>query len=145
MKNTFYCLVVLFSIISMNAQDTYYKSTPNLIVANEKTGSLDVGLNYEFRNIQAQAVYLLTEKYFMFGTYNINNSSYTYTTFIFGDTRVVENNNSGYSFGGGIQKLGRIGNYKNLELILGYESQKVKNSEHFPDSMDKDYLNQNYF
>lgn len=145
MKNSFYYLVVLFGVISMKAQDTYYKSTSNLIVANEKKGSLDLGLNYEFRNIQAQAVYLLSEKYFIFGTYNVNKSSYTYETFIFGDTREVENNNSGYSFGGGIQKLGRIGNYKNLELLFGYESQKVNNSENFPDSTDKDYLNQKYY
>ena len=145
MKNSFYCLVVLFGVISTKAQDTYYKSTSNLIVANEKKGFLDLGLNYEFRNIQAQAVYLLSEKYFIFGTYNVNNSSYTYETLIFGDTREVENNNSGYSFGGGIQQLGRIGSHKNLELLVGYEYQKVNNSENFPDSTDKDYLNQNYY
>jgi hypothetical protein len=145
MKKTLFCLFGLLSVMGIKAQDSYYKSTSNLIVANDNKATLEIGLNYEFRNVQAQAVYLLSDKYFIFGTYNINNSSYTYETFIFGDTRVVENNNSGYSFGGGIQKLGRIGNYKNLELLIGFESQKVNNSEHFPDSTDKDYLNQKYY
>lgn len=139
-------LLIFFSL-STRAQETFYKATSNLIVANEKKGTLDIGLNYELRKIQAQAIYLLSEKYFVFGTYNINKSSYTYQPFIFGDTREVENNNSGYSFGGGIQKLGRIGNYKNLELLIGFESQKVNNFEFFPtyNPEDKDHLIQNYY
>ena len=140
------CLLILFCSITVKAQETYYRAKSNLIVANEKKGAVDIGLNYEFRNIQAQVIYNFSEKYFVFGTYNINNSSYNYETFIFGDTRTVENNNSGYSFGGGIQKLGRIGNYKNLELLIGFESQKVNNFEFFPNynPEDKDHLIQNY-
>ncbi|HQF47268.1 MAG TPA: hypothetical protein PLO52_04405 [Flavobacterium alvei] len=148
MKHIILCSLVLISYsISTRAQDPFYKATSNLIVANEKKGTLDIGLNYEFQNIQTQVIYNFTDKYFAFGTYNINKSSYTYQTFIFGDTRAVENNNSGYSFGGGIQKLGRIGNYKNLELLIGFESQKVNNFEFSPNynPEDKDHLIQNYY
>ena len=128
MKHIILCSLVLLSYsISTRAQETFYKATSNLIVANEKKGSFDIGLNYEFQNIKTQVIYNFSKKYFAFGTYNINNSSYTYQIFLFNDTRAVENNNSVYSFGGGIQKLGRIGNYKNLELLIGFESQKVNN------------------
>lgn len=145
MINRIYFLMLFCSII-VKAQEPYYIATSNLIVANAKKGTIDIGLNYEFRNIQTQVIYNFTDKYFAFGTYNINKSSYTYEPFIFGDTRAVENNNSGYSFGGGIQKLGRIGNYKNLELLIGFESQKVNNFEFSPNynPEDKDHLIQNY-
>lgn len=147
MKKAIIFLMLLLYSITVKAQETFYKATSNLIVANEKKGTFDIGLNYEFRNIQTQVIYNFSEKYFAFVTYNINNSSYTYQTFLFNDTREVENNNSGYSFGGGIQKLGRIGNYKNLELLLGFESQKVNNFEFFPNynPEDKDHLIQNYY
>ncbi len=147
MKNAIIYSMLLFYSITVKSQEPFYEATSNLIVTNSEKGTFDIGLNYEFRNIQAQVIYNFSEKYFAFGTYNINKSSYTYQTFIFGDTREVENNNSGYSFGGGIQKLGRIGNYKNLELLIGFESQKVNNFEFFPNynPEDKDHLIQNYY
>ncbi len=145
MKNAIYYWIVLLNVISINAQDIYYRPISNLIFANTKKEVLNVGLNYEFRNTQVQAIYALSGKYFVYGTYNIDNSNYTYIPGILGSTRERENNNSGYSFGVGIQKLGAIGNYNNLELLIGYEYQKVNTTENFLNSTDKDYLNQKYY
>lgn len=148
MKHIILCSLTLLSYSMVTkAQEAFYKATSNLIVANEKERFLDIGLNYEFQNIQTQVIYNFTDKYFAFGTYNVNKSSYTYQTFIFGDTRAVENSNSGYSFGGGIQKLGSIGNYKNLEVLIGFENQRVDNLEFSPNynPEDKDRLIQNYY
>lgn len=132
--------------LSSNAQDIFYRSTSNIVVANTTKGSIDIGISHEFGNQQAQLIYNLTEKHFVFGTYNINNSNYTYNTF-FGDERAAENHNSGFTIGGGIQKLGRIGSYNNLELLAGFEMQHVKNLEYSPNynPEDKDHLVQDYF
>lgn len=144
MKIILTCFLFLIGLISITAQDIYYKPISNIIFANDE-GTLDVGLNYEFKNTQIQAIYSLSEKYFIFGTYNISNTSYSYSTFLWGNTRLVSTNNLGYSFGGGIKKFGRIGRYDNLELLFGYEFQKVNKVESSPRFTDRDVLNHNYY
>lgn len=144
MKIILTCFLFLIGLNSITAQDIYYKPISNIIFANDK-GTLDVGLNYEFKNTQFQAIYSLSEKYFMFGTYNLSNTSYSYSTFLWGTTRVVSTNNLGYSFGGGIKKFGRIGSYNNLELLSGYEFQKVNKLESSPEFTYRNVLNHNYY
>jgi hypothetical protein len=153
MKNAIICFVFIFLSKSLTAQNllfdyggAYYKPLSNIVVTDSEKGTFSLGVNYEFQNVQVQAVCNLTKKYFAFGTYNFDNSSLNYTP-LFGSNRTLEKQNSGFSLGVGIQELGRIGNYKNLELLAGFESQKVNNfdfsTNYHPE--EKDHLRQNYF
>lgn len=146
MKKGIICLIGIFFSIPIEAQETFYRAASNIVVADSEKETFNLGVNYEFQSVQAQMVYNLTEKYFAFGTYNFDNSNLTYTT-LFGSKRTIEKQNTGFSFGGGMQKFGRIGNYKNLELLVGFESQKVNNFEFSPNynPEDKDHLTQNYY
>ncbi|MES2545212.1 MAG: hypothetical protein V4548_10030 [Bacteroidota bacterium] len=145
MKKTLCLYILIFAVIQLKAQETFYRPTSNLAMNNTEKGNLDIGINHEFGNQQLQAIYNLSEKYFVFGTLNINRAKYTYQTFLGGE-RTAQEDNSGFSFGGGIQKFGRIGNYKYLELIGGVELQNVDRFEfspYYPD--DIDYLSEKYF
>ncbi|MFV8347144.1 hypothetical protein [Flavobacterium sp. ZB4P13] len=153
MKNTIICFVFIFLSKSLAAQDlffdygeSYYKAVSNIVVADSEKGTFNLGVNYEFQSVQAQMIYNLTKKYFAFGTYNFDNSSLNYTPLL-GSNRTLEKQNSGFSLGVGIQELGRIGNYKNLELLAGFESQKVNNFDFFTNDLpeEKDHLKQKYF
>jgi len=137
---------LFFFTIQLKAQDTFYRATSNLAMINTEKGTLDIGVSHEFGNQQLQAIYNLSDKYFVFGTFNINRAKYTYQTF-FGDSRTAQNHNSGFSFGGGIQKLGRIGNYSHLEILGGLEMQTIDNVEFSPDynPEEKDYLFEKYY
>ena len=121
-----------------------YQAISNLTNANEKAKTLDLGINYEFNNKQAQIIYNLTNKYFVFGTYNENNSTSTYKP-ILGGERKVDILNFGYSVGFGIQNIFKIRNFQSTELLLGLEFQKFQTNEYllnYPE--EKDDIKQNY-
>ncbi len=137
-------LFLLFPII-VNSQ-IGYKAISNLVNANEKANTIDIGFNYEFKNQQVQLMYNFTSNYFAFGTYNIKKSTDTYYS-LFGGERKVDNNNLGYSVGVGKQKIVNLRNFKNTELLLGIESQKFETKEYSASykSEEKDILKQNFY
>jgi len=138
----FYCFI--FNAI---AQETFYRASPNVVNADGNAGTIQVELNYQISTIQAQFIYNVTSAYFLFGAYNVDDSNNTYRTLIFRDKRTLEKNNSGFNVGAGIQNFGTIGRYENLELLLGFEQQKVNNIEFFTDSQSsrRDNLMQEYY
>ena len=121
-----------------------YQAISNLTNVNEKSKILDVGVSYEIGNKQVQMIYNLTNKYFVFGTYNENNSSYVFKPW-FGDQRKVNILNFGYSVGFGIQKIAKIRKFQSTELLFGLESQKFQTNEYSPNyPEEKDAVKQNY-
>jgi hypothetical protein len=138
-------LILILLPIIINAQFSY-RAISNIVVANERKGAIDVGVSYEFSNKKAQIIYNLTDKYFVFGSYNKNNSSDRYKT-LFGDQRITENLNSGFSLGCGMQKLGKIGNFNNTEILIGFESQTNESYDYAVNyhPEEKDYLNDRYY
>jgi hypothetical protein len=137
-------LTIIFPIL---VQGQYYKATSNLFSTNKEVNNLDIGINYEFKNTQFQGIYNINKKYSVFATYNFNQSTTEYTTFIWGDKRAVDVDNSGYSFGLLMHKNGRVGAFKNLEFLLGFENQTVFTADYFvnyhPES--KEYLSEKYY
>ena len=55
--------------------------------------------------------------------YNFN-KSISSSKSLFGDVTNYQNNNIGYSFGAGFRNFGKIGAFKTLELVGGYEYHK---------------------
>lgn len=145
MKNILYFLFCLLSFITLKGQSTYYEPISSVIFANAKKGTLDVGINHEFKNTQLQSVYALTDKYFVFGTFNVNYSNYKLEESFLSSARIVNTNNYGYSLGGGIQNLGKIGNFKNLEFLFGFEMQNVNKRDSSIKYTYEDLLLQNYY
>lgn len=145
MKNILLSLLLLCSSFVFS-QETFYKANSNLVVADTINGHFNIGLNYEFSTKKIQLIYNFSPRYFVFGSYNFDNSNETQKS-LFGDERTIEKQNSGYSFGAGLQKLGAVGIFKNLELLCGYEFQKVNNYEYYTNNikLGKDHLNQEYF
>ncbi|WP_309607594.1 hypothetical protein [Flavobacterium sp.] len=144
-------LVFLFIPFLMNGQQDIlgltshaYKATSNITNLNEKSNVLDIGVSYELRNKQTQVIYNLTNKYFLFGTYNDNNSTSTYKV-LFGDEQKIDIINFGYSIGFGIQKIAKLRKFENTELLFGCELQKFRTSQYSANYTDeKDFLEQNY-
>ncbi len=146
-------LLFLFVPFLMNGQQDIlgltsraYNPTSNITNLNEKSNVLDIGVSYEFKNKQAQIIYNFTNRHFVFGSYNENNSTSTYRT-LFGGERKTDILNSGFSIGIGIQKIAKIRGFKNTELLFGFESQKFATKDYlstYPPE-EKDILNQNYY
>jgi hypothetical protein len=136
-------LLILLLPFFANAQHAY-KAISNIVNANEISNVLDVGISYEVGNKQVQMIYNLTDKYFVFGTYNENNSTSTYKAF-FGDKRKIDILNFGYSIGFGIQKITKMRKFQSTEILFGLESQKFQTSQYSPNyPEEKDFLKQNY-
>ena len=129
----------IFGLTSYN-----YQAISNLTNVNEKANVLSLGINYEFRIKQTQIIYNITDKYFVFGSYNENNSTSSYKP-IFGGERKVDILNFGYSFGFGIQKIAKIRKFESTELLFGLESQKFQINGYYPNYPDeKNAVKQNY-
>jgi hypothetical protein len=121
-----------------------YQAISNLTNGNEKANVVDLGINYEFNNKQAQIIYNITDKYFLFGSYNENNSTSAYKS-LFGVERKVNVLNSGYSIGFGIQKIVKMRKFESTELLFGLESQKFQTSDYIVNyRLEGTDLKQNY-
>ena len=142
MKKIF--LIILLPFLA-NAQ--YYSATSNLFSTNNEANNLDLGINYEFKNTQLQALYNITEKYSVFATYNFNKTTTEYTTFLWGSKKAIDVDNSGYTVGLLYHIKGRLGRFKNLEVLVGVENQTVFTADYFinyrPES--KEYLTEQYY
>jgi hypothetical protein len=140
-KEIFILLLPLFAnaqFFSTNdffvSNNFFYRATSNIVVANPKKEVIDLGISYEFGNKQAQIIYNITDKYFVFGSYNLNNSTNVYKK-LFSDVRINENSNSGFSVGFGTQKLFNWTSFNNSEILFGFEKQEVDRIDY-----DQNYL-----
>ncbi len=143
MKNL---LSLLFVIpLLMNGQNGY-KAISNIVNTNTKADVLDIGLTYEFDNKQGQIIYNLSNRLFVFGTHNQNNATIAYRT-LFGSQRQTDILNTGYSLGTGLLNIINFRDFKNTELLLGFESQKFETKDYSIkyNPEEKKILRQNYF
>ena len=127
-KILFLALLPIFAC----SQNTY-KAISNIVNPIENASELKIGINYEFQNLQLQSIYNLTQKHFIFATYNKNNST-SQVKYLFGDIKNIDINNSGFSFGSGFQKLLNNKRFKYRTMVLGVEFQEFNNSEYSPNS-----------
>lgn len=127
-------LYFLIPLSSYTQEDVYYKPLSCVYSADERAGVINIGVSYEFTNIQTHVVYNATEKLILFGTYNFDHFKVIYTPLLFGRTTATKKNNQGYSFGGGMQL--KVGN-SNLELLAGFERQHINNNKWYTDSDSK--------
>jgi len=146
-KNIILCFLFCCYVFNVNAQENFYRASPSVINAYSNAGTTQLEINHQISITQFQIVQNVSKRYFLFGTYNFDHTNKTFRTFIFGDKRTIEKNNTGFSVGAGIQNLGSVGSYENLELLLGFEKQKVDNIEFFTDAQSprRDHLIQEYY
>lgn len=109
-------------INNCNAQEVYYNALSNIYSSNNTPNAVNVGVSFEFTNIQSQVIYNLNKSVMLFGTFNIDKFTVVYSSpFIWGLKLQTKKNNNGYSFGGGIR-------YKIFEFLVGFEKQNIEYS-----------------
>jgi len=145
-KKLFFYFLFLFLESNTVAQNVFYRATSNIVAVNDNKEAIHIEINYQINITQAQLIYNLSNTYFIFGAYNFDNTSINYSPFL-GKLTTRKKNNSGFSFGAGVQKLGNIGKFKELELLAGFEQQKVNNYEYLANSpeLGNDHLIQDYY
>ncbi|MFM7018496.1 hypothetical protein [Flavobacterium sp.] len=151
MKKVLLCIFGLLTISNTQAQgrDIVYDEISNIIVAESKPKIFTLAANYVFGTKQIQGIYTIDKHFFGFATYNYNRTTIEYTPLL-GSRITEENNNNGYSFGGGYQNFGHVGKYKNLEVLTGFETQNAAVISYFTshkDSPDRgdEYLEEKYY
>ena len=151
MKKVLLCIFGLLTISKTKAQgrDIVYNESSNIIVVEQRPKIFTLGVNYEFGNKQIQGVYTIDNHFFGFAAYNYNHTTIEYTAFL-GSRITEENNNNGYSFGGGFQNFGHVGNYKNLEVLTGFERQNIAVISYFSNNINSynrgdQYLDEKYY
>lgn len=119
-------------INNCNAQEVYYRPLSNIYSGNSTPNAVNVGVSFEFTNIQTQIIYNLNKSIILFGTYNIDKFTVTHTPLIWGSKTQTKKDNSGYSFGGGIR-------YKRFEFLVGFEKQNVEINSKYVNSSSKSW------
>ena len=108
---------------TMYGQLIYYSPSPNYVLGVTEFGSLPFEINFQTPRLEVNAGYIFSENYFAMASVNFDSFTSTYNRGLFSSPRKREKNNTGFRIAAGRQNLGNIGNYKNLEVLVGVESQ----------------------
>ncbi len=151
MKSIYIAFFLIYATKSFS-QEVRHAITSNWVVVNSKKQDFNFEVSTNLKvEPKIDVSYILSNKIALFGSYNWiywRNRRHTFLKGLFGGPGYdfVENKNSGYSLGVGFLNTFSIGKFKNTNIILGFESQKLNLVEYSPTYPNKrDIINEKYY